>query len=228
MNFHLTRKSSNIKTGKIPVSTTTAESCPPECPLKDNVCYAKFGKLGMHWRKVSDGERGGNLDAFCDQISALPDGQIWRHNQAGDLPGSGGKIDRQALDQIVKANKGKRGFTYTHYDPIKRRRNAAAIKAANQNGFTVNLSANNLAHADQLAALDIGPVVAVVPEDSPNTMSTPEGRKAIKCPATYRDNVNCASCGLCQLQGSGKAQRVIIVFPAHGSGKKNYTDLKGV
>lgn len=42
--------------------------------------------------------------------------------------------------------------------------NRAAVAAANAAGFTVNLSGNNVAHADALAALAIAPVVTVLPE----------------------------------------------------------------
>lgn len=51
-NVQLTMKSSNVKTGPIPVSTTGAQSCPNACSLKGSGCYAEGGPLGMHWRKV--------------------------------------------------------------------------------------------------------------------------------------------------------------------------------
>jgi hypothetical protein len=38
MLVHLTAKSRNVKTGAIPVSTTTAESGPDACPLKSRGC----------------------------------------------------------------------------------------------------------------------------------------------------------------------------------------------
>ena len=52
--------------------------------------------------------------SFLSAIYSLPVGQLWRHNQAGDLPGIGNKIDVKQLGQLVKASEGKRGFTYTH------------------------------------------------------------------------------------------------------------------
>ena len=56
--FHLTLKSSNRKTGKIPVSVTSAHSCPDHCPLKKNGCYEEGGPGAINWRKVTNGERG--------------------------------------------------------------------------------------------------------------------------------------------------------------------------
>lgn len=224
----LTTKSGNRKVGPIPVSTTTAATCPDTCPLKRNGCYADGGPVALHWRKITDGTRGMNWDQFCGAIAALPEGQLWRHNQAGDLPGDGEEINAVQLHRLVVANTGRRGFTYTHKPVIGDdwRTNRDAIADANRNGFTINLSANNLVHADQLADLGIAPVVTVLPEGRTTNTTTPRGRKIVVCPATYRDGVTCASCQLCQRQASldeildDKNERCIVGFPAHGSSRR--------
>ena len=74
--YHLTKKSSNIKTGPIAVSTTSKDSCPATCPLKGNGCYAESGPLLLHWNKVSDGSRGFTIDGFIDVLKTLPEGSI--------------------------------------------------------------------------------------------------------------------------------------------------------
>jgi hypothetical protein len=214
MKYRLTPESRNKKTGRIPVATTSADSCPPSCPFRKNGCYADGGPLAIVWRQVDD--IGTDLATFCDTVASFPAGQLWRHNQAGDLPGIGETIDTKALGAIVKANKGRRGFTYTHKNPFVKR-NANAIAKANRDGFTINLSANNLDHADKLADLDIAPVVTVLPSDGASTTryaarTTPKGRKVVQCPATYRDDVSCKTCQLCQRQ-----RDVIVGFPAHGA-----------
>jgi hypothetical protein len=214
-NYYLTEKSRNAKTGPIPVSTTSADTCPNDCPFRGNGCYADGYPLKGRWDEVTRGERGGSLAALCEKIAALPAGQLWRHNQAGDLPGDGERIDSAGLAAIVAANSGKRGFTFTHYNPA-RKRNAAAIRKANASGFTVNLSANNLEHADDLAALDIGPVAVVLPAEFDGRQAeTPAGRRVAQCPATYRDTT-CADCGLC----AKRDRKVIVGFPAHGVHKR--------
>ena len=213
----LTLKSKNGKTGPIPVSTTSAQSCPPICPFQGSGCYAELGHVAMEWRKVNSGAKGGDWDAFTAQIAELPEGQLWRHNQAGDLPGDGVQIDRAALGALVSANAGKRGFTYTHHDVITNVDNRAAVASANAAGFTINLSGNDMAHADELADLAIAPVVMVLPHtvEGRQTLRTPKGRAVVVCPATYRDDVTCASCGLCARQ-----RGAIVGFPAHGVSKK--------
>jgi hypothetical protein len=220
MFYHLTLVSSNQKTGPIPVSTSSSETCPSACALRESGCYAKSGPLALHWSKVSKGERGSNFGEFCNSIEQLPANQVWRHNQSGDLPGEDNQINGEQLSQLTKANSGKKGFTYTHKPVLGNsfvaRQNRKHIKAANKNGFTINLSANNIGEVDKLVKLKIGPVVTVVPENSPKTIFTKGGNKVITCPATYSNsNVNCAKCQLCSKQRS-----VVVAFPAHGTAKK--------
>jgi len=214
MRVSLTLKSRNAKTGPIPVSTSSNDTCPAVCPLKDQGCYAKYGPLGMYWAKVNGGTAGATWAEFVAQIAELPADTLWRHNQAGDLPGISDVIDAPALAKLVKANSGKRGFTYTH-KPMTAA-NARAVRAANAAGFTINLSGNNLAHADALADTGAGPVVAVLPADQKTNTTTPAGRKVVVCPATIRDDVSCATCQLCQRRD----RAVIVGFPAHGAAKR--------
>jgi hypothetical protein len=242
MYFHLTIKSRNVKTGPIPVSTSTAKTCPDACPLKKAGCYADAGPLGLFWRKVTEGKAGQLWQGFLDSVAALPSGSLWRHNQSGDLlPDATDKekIDAESLRGLVLANKGKRGFTYTHYNPMHAD-NRLQIKAANLLGFTVNLSGNNFDHADQLAATNCGPVVTVAPLEYERKhkkekgvvqwletiaaykeriaalgLTTKTGRKIVICPATYSDDVSCKTCALCQ-----KQRDTIVAFPAHGTSKK--------
>ncbi len=213
--IHLTPKSNNRKVGKIPVSTTSADTCPDDCPFKKNGCYADGGPLAMHWAKVTDRQRGDTFQVFLGKVSALPKGQLWRHNQAGDLPGSNGKLDADACVDLCLANAGKRGWTYTHYNVLDNDYNANVVKHMVMNGFVVNLSGNSLDHADKLADLDIAPVTTVLPSDQMTNTVTPAGRKVVVCPAVTRDDVSCEDCQLC-----ARLRDVIVGFPAHGNGKK--------
>lgn len=211
MQVHLTLKSANAKTGPIPVSTTERDSCPTDCAMRAG-CYAASGPLALHWAAVSAGTRGTSWGEFTQAIAALPEGQLWRHNQAGDLPQTGGTIDAVKLGQLVQANIGRRGFTYTHHRDTQ---SLAWVKHANAWGFTVNLSANDLTDADTLADTGAGPVVVVLPSTQTENTTTPAGRKVVVCPATQRDDVSCATCQLCQRQ-----RGTIVGFPAHGTRRR--------
>ena len=216
-NVSFTLESRNAKTGKIPVSTSTALTCPQSCPFnRKNTggCYADGGPLRIQWDKVTRGEAGMAWDSFVQAVAKLPADQLWRHNQAGDLPGDGDTIDGKALYELVAANTGKRGFTYTH-KPMASIENREAVAHANASGFTINLSANNLEHADELADLGIAPVVVVLPKETTSNTETPKGRKVVVCPATIRDDISCKTCGLC-----ARLRDAIVGFPAHGNGSK--------
>ncbi|ATA57618.1 hypothetical protein CKY39_06225 [Variovorax boronicumulans] len=208
----MVRVSRNRKTGPIPVTTTSANSCPPSCSFKGNGCYAESGPLAIHWRSVSEGQRGRSFDELLEEIATLRRHALWRHNQAGDLtPETPGVIDSRKLTRLAMANRGRRGFTYTHYPPTPE--NQAAIHHANRLGFTVNLSAETLVQADAYADLGIAPVVVVLPQSTTKPIRTPAGRQVIVCPAST-GNSDCLNCGICQQRD----RAAIVGFPAHGAG----------
>lgn len=215
-------KSSNSKTGPIPVSITSSETCPDCCPFKDNnSCYAKLGPLSIHWNRVNKGTTGLKFLDFLKVIGDLPEKTLWRHNVAGDLPGKNSKIDINKLNQLVTVNKGKRGFTYTHKPVMPTsnvelttiHRNKMCIAESNKNGFTINLSANSIKEADELVKLNIAPVVTIVKHDQIEDFRTADNNLVKICPAAIKDNVTCKTCGLCQKH----KRKFIIGFPAHGT-----------
>jgi hypothetical protein len=216
-NVHITMKSNNRKVGKIPVTTTSADTCPDVCPFNnanEGGCYANGGHLAMHWAKVTRGERGGDWQELIHTVDNMKDGTLWRHNQAGDLAGDGKRLDADANDELADANTGKRGFTYTHYPVLTDKHNASVVKRMNDKGFVVNLSGNTLAHADALYDMDIAPVTTVLPAEQLTNTTTPKGRKVVVCPAVVKDNVSCKTCQLC-----ARNRDAIVGFPAHGSSK---------
>jgi hypothetical protein len=211
--------SQNAKTGPIPVSIVERASCWPGCALYENGCYAEAGALAVHWNRVSRGLAGECWSKFCAKVAALRPGRLWRYAQAGDLPGYGPEIDGTLLEELVAANSGKNVIAFTHKPVLRdnpiaianRRLIVGAIKA----GFTINLSADNPAHADRLAELGIASVVTflarayarkavrhrfkrrrdewaeTIGEWRDRTASlpryTPAGRRMAICPATYSD-----------------------------------------
>jgi hypothetical protein len=211
----LVENSSNSKTGNIPVSYVESSTCPSSCALRSNGCYAKNGPTGYHWGRLDRGETGSDWSGFISKIRQLWHGQPWRYGVCGDLPGKSEVVDGVQLAQLVAANRGKKGWAYSHKPVLMGRyakANRNAILAANQDGFTINLSANNLHHADTLASLGIAPVVAIVPSNTSRNTHTPAGRRVVLCPATTRDRVTCARCGICQRT----SREYVVGFPAHG------------
>jgi hypothetical protein len=232
MKIHLSVVSSNKKTGPIPVSTSPADTCPDSCPLKDNnMCYAKLGHLAIHWNRLSKGlsKKALEWNDFLSEVRRFRKGQLWRHNQAGDLVGKDNLIDHASLKELIAANTCKLGFTYTHYPvleencsvPEKIQANRFSVNLANRSGFTVNLSGDNLKHADKLFALKIAPVCVNLPSSQVTNCKTPNGNRVVVCPAAVRKNVTCSTCGLCQWPD----RSYIIGFPAHGVKRKALSAL---
>lgn len=155
-------------------------------------------------------------DAFCSEIRKLMRGQLWRHNVSGDLPHDGfGDINSEKFQKLIDANRGRRGYTYTHH-PINNH-NVKILQESNANGFTVNASCQSVEVADSIMTDHNIPAVAVVnSEESRRFFNTSSGRKVIVCPATIHENVTCATCGLCQQSD----REFVIAFPAHGNAKK--------
>jgi hypothetical protein len=224
MWVHLTMKSGNRKVGPIPVSTTEKASCPDECALKDTDCYARFGPLGMHWAKIGEGGRGDNWDAFCGRVKRFIDHQLWRHDQAGDLPkNSKGRIHKSKALRLAKAAAHTRGWTYTHYDPTNEH-NADVISRMNEiGGLVVNLSADTVKQADEYVDLNIGPVTVTVPEDAEN-FRTENGHLVVICPAQTHDHISCDICKLCQKRD----RKSIVGFRAHGTARKRLNNRLAV
>ena len=159
------------------------------------------------------------FDELLFAIRSLPTGSLWRHNVAGDLTSNNRTtVDPVALKLITEANTGRRGFTFTHFDVLTNLANREAIRSANANGFTINLSANSLAHADQLADLGIAPVTVLLPSHVEANTTTPKGRPVVICPTYTTEGVTCATCGLCARQRS-----TIVGFPAIGGQKHKVT-----
>ena len=114
MLYFFTRVSSNRKTSPMPVVTSSKQTCPTSCPLRDNGCYAEAGPLAILWRAFTNASKGVSFAELCRKIRRLPRGQIWRFGQAGDLPGEGDEIDGDQLGQIAAANARRPAIVFTH------------------------------------------------------------------------------------------------------------------
>lgn len=201
-------RSGNRKLGGIPAAIVSAETCPPSCGFYGKGCYAENHFTAQHWRRAA--ADGLQWEQFVNRVRALPKGQLWRYAVAGDLPGQGDSLDLHAVGELATANKGRRGFTFTH-KPLKTQAELDAVRAANASGFTVNLSSDSLAQADARAALGVGPVVVVLPKGASGDIRTPAGRRVVVCPSESR-GLTCAQCQLCSHSG----RTGIVGFVAHG------------
>lgn len=78
-----------------PLATATRDRSPPPSPSGHPAAPpALFMILGatvsiiyrVHWRKVSNHERGVSWDEFISKVRKFAPNSLWRHNVTGDLP----------------------------------------------------------------------------------------------------------------------------------------------
>ena len=213
--FHLSRVSSNEKTGPIAVTTTSKNSCPASCGMRD-FCYAASGPLAWHWSKVSDGSRSKQWRDHLADLESLPFGSPLRLNQAGDLVASvSGRLSRVFIDGLLSVVKSRRlqAWTYTHHDHTVGD-NGKLLRRANREGLRINVSTETEESADLAIASGLPAVLAVSSEETRTVWRTPARNLVKVCPAQLRDT-DCNRCMLCHKRGS----KVIVAFLAHGSRK---------
>lgn len=214
-----TPRSEDLTLGPIPTSRTFYLPRFNLVQMLNDQCEAAPGPLSRRLAlarlaRLPSGDPGLSWTAFCDQIAQLAPGQLWRHNVEGELPGDLLYFELEAapLEQLVQANRGRQGFTFTHFQP-KVGHNAELIAAANERGFTLNLIADSFKEADEFLGWQVAPVVVKVPEDTPDRLRTPAGHLVERCPQNIRRGVSCATCQRC---AHPDRDRSIIAFPIPG------------
>ena len=206
---HFVERSSNAKTGPIPVVYVSRESCPDSCLQKQTgACYAQSGPVALQWRRADTGLP---VTAIAQRIKALPDGTLYRWGVAGDTPGMNEEVDVVELHRLARASRGKKPIVYSH----KHGPQAIDAYRAVLEDFPVNLSADSPAHADTLVGHGL-PVVCIVPSDSPDAFSTPAGHPVRICPAQLHDDITCSTCRVCSMPD----RKHIVGFRPHGTRKR--------
>lgn len=208
--YHLTLQSANAKTGPIPVSTSSRETCPKTCPFRGNGCYADNAPLRFHWDAVTTGARGVTWSKFLEAIASMPRSTLWRHNQAGDLHDPRTESGARKLRELTEANRGRKGFTYSHHRLTPKV--TAAFRYATSYGFTVNASCHSEREADRAILLGMRAVFVVPSGEKRRFWRTADGNRAVVCPAQLHDGITCQKCKLCYQ----RPQNVAIAFLAHG------------
>lgn len=224
MKFKFTAKSSNTKTGPIPVTMTERASCPDTCTLKKNGCYADNFPLSLHWDRVES--TGIEESKLLDKISALPNGQLWRHNVAGDLPSLAGLVDSNAFIRLIEAAKHTKPIIYTHHKLYPH--NQKLFANARAQGVVINASCEDIGTAYSAIKAGINAVCIMPIDAKPVTkLVNPDNHdelvRVVICPAQQKDSVTCASCGLCARDRVNAG--VIVGFIPHGAKAKTVNKL---
>ncbi len=70
----------NKKTGVMLTTRSPRNTCPDDCGLKSNGCYAENAPIVWWWDKQDKTEKD-----MLDAIRRVPKNHLWRHNEAGDF-----------------------------------------------------------------------------------------------------------------------------------------------
>jgi hypothetical protein len=123
------------------------------------------------------------------------------------------KIDLEYLEALRRAvPRNGQAWTYSHFS-------ADQLPEPKEGETVINFSADKI--ADALGAVKNNrPAVYAAPLDAGDFPQTHAGVQFVQCPAEKRDSVTCASCGNGRPLCARGSRDYVIVFTAHGNGKK--------
>jgi hypothetical protein len=208
----LTTISKNKKTGPIAVSSSSWSTCPPECGMKDE-CYAMKGyHTRLHGDAITRQDRGVPPEQFIKQVAALRPGTMFRHDVGGDLWHLRGQVDHTLLRNLTKAVQHlSHAWTYTHHKPNGF--NHAALRHATANGFTVNISTENL--DDAVKYYKRGYPVTCVVNQMPERF-THKGVTFVRCQNQCDGGqTQCIGCGNGEPMCAKADRSYVIAFEKH-------------
>jgi hypothetical protein len=226
---HVTPQSGNAKTGNIPVTyrpmTTCANDCAflpkdyaeqlvaaglrsPDIPSEGG-CYGTGRIFGMA-RKFAATITAGEVRAKLAR--AARSARFLRDRVVGDILTESGTIDHGYIATIAKLAREAHliPFGYTHAWRGMTSDDVAQIRAT---GYIMNASCET--RDDVRAAVDLGMPVTIA-SDIVADGEMIAGKRVVTCPAQTREDVTCASCGLC-----ARGERAAVVrFQIHGTARK--------
>lgn len=208
-NVHLVARSSNSKTGDIPVTYRGQSTCPSTCPFLNNGCYGDGRLWVLAHKYVHDLAM---ADAMAILAKVRKGARYLRDRVLGDIVTESGGIDWDYLVNVSwlahKANLVP--FGYTHAWELFDR---ASVRRVRSFGYVMNASTETPRQVE--LAIMLGMPTVITNGDLPEGEII-AGKRVITCPAQVRDGITCATCGLCA-KGDRK---VIIRFIPHGPSRK--------
>lgn len=199
--------SSNRKTGNIPQTWSSRNTCPPRCSFKKSGCYGDNHGPCFTWNKVD--VEGIDIYTLIDRVQrSTYRGQLIRHNIAGDMciPDTN-RLDIDEVKHLCQAYKGRKAYTYTHAELTPEA--IACIKDAQQKGFVINVSCESDAEVKFARLHGLNAVLSVPYMDKKKTVR--DGIEYRLCRS--EEGYKCAECRLC----AKKNRKSVICFPAHGA-----------
>lgn len=210
--------SDNSKIGKISMTATSQNSCPSECPLRNNGCYSEVGRANLVTSRLNSSPVIDPIEIAKSEardIRKLSGRRMLRLHVVGDCYiDEGAKILAEAAAEHT-AKKGMPVFTYTHGHKTQRE---------SWGGISVLRSCETFqqvekAHADGFAS-------AMVVEKHDSHKAEKHGEFTfIPCPQQTGRVNNCAECKLCTKDKKLHSSKSVITFAIHGARAKKVKEV---
>lgn len=205
--------------------TSINTSCPNDCPIKNNGCYASLGPINIIVRKLDteaeniSGEEVARAEAMAIDSSydgeSVPTDRYLRLHSAGDSKTvKGSKLINSAVKRWKARGGNKNGvWSYTH-----------AWKNVNRKVWkdvSMLASVSNIEEAKQAKKLGYAPAIIVNTHVSNKMYKLPGSDiKWIPCPAQTFDTIACTDCKLCMNADRLHKENYGIAFAVHGVAKE--------
>lgn len=204
IKFKVVRNCGNIKLGAMVNTYSTKNTCPTNCTLRGNGCYAENYPLSKHWKDME--VTGIDFNQYIHELASLKN-RIIRLNVAGDLPGNKKLLNKKNCVLIAKnIHKSNKVICYTHYN-MKYKHNRTVLKAMESHVLYVYCSTTSYKQLDEYKALGITRLTTILTE---------KRKDVITCLAQTKKGTQCIDCLLC----AKKSIKRVIGFIPHGNRKK--------
>lgn len=209
-------QTSNRKVGAVSVTMAAQTSCPSTCAFYRSGCYAESGPQGICTARLNKAGAGATPETVAqDEAAAIRglSGRLpLRLHVVGDCATEAAAriVAEAAADHTAKA--GQIVWTYTHAWRTVPRAAWGAVSVLASCETAADVAE---AHARGYAAAIVTPATGQA-----KAWRTPQGDTMVPCPQQTGRAADCAACRLCWRDGANLAARRVVVFEAHGSGRR--------
>jgi hypothetical protein len=221
--YQFVANSHNKKTGSMPVTSTSSNSCPLTCGLYKD-CYGKSSYTRIQWDKLD--KKGIDFNQLINLINSLRKNSPIRFNVVGDLTNNDGIVDATKLIKLANTvkNRDLDMILYTHLELSYL--NVKSFQLAFSKGLNINISCEAIDKAKKALNYGLNTVI-VLPIGSINKVLKIDDLIVVRCPNEYNAKIQCVKCMLCSKDRVEK--RVVVAFTAHSTSKKRLSEkLKDV
>ena len=210
--------SKNSKTGTCSATYAAQVTCPPDCPLMGEGCYAEAGRVGITTRRLNDGAQGamGAAHEEADAIDTLSGLLDLRLHVVGDCAtDEAARIVSGAAERFMERALRTDAWAYTHA--------WRDVERESWGGVSVLASCHDETQVHE--AMDKGYATCMTVEEMPEKAYKQDGVTYIPCIEQTRDTP-CVECRLCFKDEVLKRKKLVVLFALHTSKKKATAALR--